>query len=87
MNRITTFDGNGQALGLNIIDGSSGGLEVAAGDIDMDGMGEIVVVPGPRPANSSLVKVYRADGTLVRSFKAFNTSTYGAKVSLGKIGR
>jgi hypothetical protein len=58
---------------------------VAAGDIDVDGNVEIVVTPGPKSSNSALVKVYRADGTLVRAFSAFDTSTNGARVSVGKI--
>lgn len=87
VNRIAAFNANGQPFGLDIIDNSSGGLEVAAGDIDQDGNAEIVVALGPKALNSSFVKVYRSDGALVRNFKAFETTTHGAKVSIGKIGR
>lgn len=87
VNRIAAFYANGQPFGLVIIDNSSGGLEVAAGDIDQDGNAEIVTAHGPKSSNSSIVNIYRADGALVSTFKAFETSTYGAKVSIGKIGR
>ena len=39
------------------------GANIAAGDIDGDGRAEIIVGAGPDPTNTSVIKVYRGDGT------------------------
>ncbi|HWQ99676.1 MAG TPA: L,D-transpeptidase family protein [Candidatus Methylomirabilis sp.] len=45
------------------------GGELAAGDVDGDGKAEIVV--GAGPGRESDVRVYRIDGTLLKSFRAY----------------
>ncbi len=82
---ITAFYGSGAPFGLNIADGTAGGIEISAGDLDMDGIAEIVTAPGPKASNTSLIKIYENDGTVSNSFTAYN-SKYGAKVSLGDLG-
>ncbi|MDP3110724.1 MAG: VCBS repeat-containing protein, partial [Thermodesulfovibrionales bacterium] len=48
------------------------GVNIAAGDIDGDGISEIIVGAGPDPKNISLVKVFRGDGTFTGiSFVAY----------------
>jgi lipoprotein-anchoring transpeptidase ErfK/SrfK len=50
------------------------GVRVAVGDVDADGVGEIVVASGEAPAT---VTVRRASGAVVSSFAAFNNRTVG----------
>lgn len=85
-NRITAFYGNGKPFGLDIVEGTSGGLEIGAGDIDMDGIAEIVTALGPKSSNTSLITIYNNVETILTSFTAFNNSSFGAKVSLGDLG-
>jgi len=60
------------------------GANIAAGDIDGDGREEIIVGAGPDPTNTSVVKVYRGDGTFTGiQFTAFpdQHSNHGGKES------
>jgi hypothetical protein len=60
------------------------GANIAAGDIDGDGMAEIIVGAGPDPKNSSVVKIYQGDGTFTGiQFTAFpdQHSNHGEKES------
>ena len=51
-NIIKVFNGNGTEFGLEITDSSVGyGLNVASGDINNDGVAEIVAGPGPSSKN------------------------------------
>ena len=86
-NVIKVFTGDGSEYGLEITDGSVGyGLSVAAADIDHDGSAEIVAGLGNSRNNLSTVKIYRADGSLMNSFVAFDGPCYGAIVSMGDLG-
>ena len=60
------------------------GANIAAGDIDGDGREEIIVGAGPDPTNTSVIKVYRGDGTFTGiQFTAFpdQHSNHGGKES------
>ena len=86
-NMIKVFNGNGTNFGLVITDSSVGyGLSVASADLNNDGVAEIVAGLGPLSKNSSTVKVYKADGTLLNSFDAFDGTYFGATVSAGDLG-
>lgn len=91
--------GKGQVPEIRVIDGQSGrvveglnlkpfsgtgGVSVAAGDIDGDGRTEILAGSGPGPI--AAVKVYKADGTLLREIQAYeNAYTLGVRVALGDV--
>jgi hypothetical protein len=84
---IKAFNGDGTEFGLVITDSSVGyGLNVASADLDSDGKAEIVAGLGPSSKNLSTVKIYKADGTLLNTFNAFNRARYGAVVSVGDLG-
>lgn len=46
-----------------------GGVDVAVGDIDDNGVSEIITAPGP--GGGPHVKVFKADGTLIKEFFAY----------------
>jgi hypothetical protein len=74
-----------QVLGF-AVETSGRGVEIAAGDMDMDGSAEIVVAEGVDPQSSSLVRVYGPDGILKGEFNAFDDlDIYGSRVSLGQV--
>ncbi len=52
-----------------------GGIDVAAGDIDDDGITEIITAPGA--GGGPHVKVFKANGTLVKEFMAYDPSFHG----------
>jgi len=86
LNLIKAFHGDGTEFGLEIIDSTIGyGLNIAAGDLDYDGIAEIVAGIGPSPYNYSTVKIYKADGTLYNIFDAFESKCKGAIVSVGDL--
>ena len=64
------------------------GVNVAARDLDGDGIAEIITGPGPSPFNDSWIRVFRGDGTLLSDgFLAFPESMkFGVKVSTGNVG-
>jgi len=64
------------------------GVNVAARDLDGDGLAEIITGPGPSPFSDSWIRVFRGDGTLLSDgVLAFPDSTkFGAKVASGNIG-
>jgi hypothetical protein len=62
--------------------GSFYGANVAIGDIDGDGIGEIIVGTGPDPKNPSIVRAYKADGTLVLELAPYDIKhAYGVNVT------
>ena len=86
LNIIKAFNGDGTEFGLEIVDSSIGyGLNIAAGDLDNDGIAEIVAGLGPSPYNYSSLKIYKADGTLYNIFEAFEDRSRGAIVSVGDL--
>lgn len=52
-----------------------GGVDVAVGDIDDDGKAEIITAPGS--GGGPDIKVFKADGTLIKEFFAYGTNFYG----------
>jgi hypothetical protein len=60
------------------------GLNIASGDVDDDGVDEIVVAPGPAPSAGAHVKIFELDGTLRYDFFAYGCG-YGANVACGDI--
>ncbi len=60
------------------------GATVAAGDIDGDGKEEIVVGTGPNEDYPSIVRVFKADGTLVQEIRPYDES-YGYGVNVAAI--
>ncbi len=61
------------------------GANVASGDLDNDGIAEIVVAPGPGSKNQAHVKVFDMNGIIKTDFYPFNTK-YGATVAVGYFG-
>lgn len=62
----------------------AGGVRVAAGDVDGDGRGEIIVGAGAGAGPN--IAVYRVDGSLVRSFFAYDVRfNLGIYVSAGDV--
>jgi len=64
------------------------GVNVAARDLDGDGIAEIIAGPGPSPFSESWVRVFKGDGTLLSDgFLAFpETTKLGVKISSGNVG-
>lgn len=64
------------------------GVMVSSGDIDGDGVNEIITGLGPGPQSDPLVKLYKTDGTVTGSFMAYPSGTgYGVRAIAGKTGR
>jgi len=63
------------------------GVNVAAGDIDGDGVDEVITGPGPGAMFGPHVRCFRGDGTVVPNawFMAYGTLKYGVNVAAGDI--
>jgi hypothetical protein len=63
------------------------GLLPSAGDIDNDGLDEILAGPGPGPDCTPLVKGFEADGKAIDAldFTAYNTSAWGVRTACGDL--
>jgi len=61
---------------------ANGEVHVAAGDLDNDGIDEIIV--GMGEGGSSQVKLFKEDGTFIRNFRAFGGANSQGEVHLGK---
>jgi hypothetical protein len=59
---------------------------MTSADLDSDGIAEIIAGLGASSKNPATVKIYKADGTLVKTFTAFDGARYGAVVSAGDLG-
>ncbi len=63
------------------------GVNIAAIDVDGDGISEILTGPGPDLRSKSKVRIFQRDGTLIREFQAYpDNIRFGVKVSTGRIG-
>jgi hypothetical protein len=78
-NGVTDFDAYDSLEGY--------GTRLAVGDINGDGLGEIVTGPGPGPAHPPLVRAFTADGTRLAyaEFSAYGVQKFGTNVSCGDI--
>ncbi|HAK58819.1 MAG TPA: hypothetical protein DCO77_00320 [Nitrospiraceae bacterium] len=80
-----TTDGLTEHFTFTAFDGMYG-ANVATGDIDGDGLAEIITGSGPDPKNTALVRVYKPDGTLVNEFTPYPAKhNYGTTVSAGDL--
>ncbi|TKJ29177.1 hypothetical protein CEE39_09360, partial [bacterium (candidate division B38) B3_B38] len=85
-NLVKLFDKDGtfirkfKAFGAAV--NPNGEVQITAADIDNDGVDEIIC--GHGEGGSSMVKVFKANGTVVRSFKAFGGVNAQGEVHLGK---
>jgi len=61
------------------------GVNVASGDLDDDGVEEIVAGSGPGERNRAIVKIFDANGIEQMRFKVMSTR-YGVNVALGNLG-
>ncbi len=83
--RVMAFEADGTVL-LDMTVDSVGGVDVAAGDLDFDGAAEIVVGEGAfREGDSSLIRVFEADGALVTSFLPFDFKVGGVRIAVGDL--
>jgi len=63
------------------------GATVAAVDVDLDGVAEIIAGLGPGPMNKSVVTIFRRDGMLLGEFQAYPDQVkFGVRVSKGTVG-
>ncbi len=60
----------------------NGEVHIASGDIDNDGIDELICAHGE--GGNSVVRVFKVDGTVLRSFKAFGGVNAQGQVNLGK---
>ncbi len=84
---IRIFDQNGVLL--NVWEAGTSfngyGAIVSSGDLDNDGIAEILVAPGPGANNTAHVKVFDINGLETADFIPFNMP-YGANVAVGFLG-
>ncbi len=73
-------DGNATAFEFTALK-SRYGANSAVGDVDGDGVAELIVGAGAGEDNSALVRIYRADKSKLLEFTPFNTQ-YGVNVAV-----
>lgn len=86
--RVSVYDGEGNRLTsfLAYAEGFLGGVQVAVGDLDLDGTDEIVTVPGA--GGGPHVRVFALDGTLRGQFFAFDAADrHGLALSVADTDR
>ena len=68
-----------------MVDNRKYGLNVSCGDVDGDGVDEIIVGTGPDPKGKAIVRILKSDGTFVREVIAFDKKyRYGVNVGFVK---
>ena len=83
---VTVYDQDGLILSqFNSQVSASQGAAVAAGDIDNDGIAEIIAASSPDNGNQAQVKMFDINGTLSGVFYPFNRQS-GATVAVGYFG-
>ena len=83
---VRVFDANGKVKGqfFAYAHNFSGGVNVACGDIDGDGINEIIT--GPGQGGGPHVRMFRASGEVIGQFFAFESGFRGGvKVALGNV--
>jgi hypothetical protein len=83
---IRIYDREGELIGkfmAHMV--RSYGINIASGDIDNDGVAEIVAGAGPGPRNRAIVKVFNMDGVESVRFRALRMR-YGVNVAIGDLG-
>jgi hypothetical protein len=83
---IRVFDGQQRTLvrDVSVFGGSfTGGVRVAAGDVNADGFAEIVA--GSGPGASTVAVINGLDGSLARTFEAYPTFDGGVYVAAGDV--
>ncbi len=84
--KIKVFDRNGEVISnFKAYISRHYGVNVASGDIDKDGVAEIVMGAGPYKIKKGIVKISDVNGVRQARFKALNT-LYGANVAVGNLG-
>ena len=85
-NLVRLFDKGGTSIGEFTAFGfggnPNGDVQITAADIDNDGLCEIIC--GHGEGGGSWVKVFKPDGTIIRSFKAFGGVNAQGEVHLGR---
>jgi len=85
-NKVRLFEKDGTSIGEFTAFGfggnPNGDVQITASDIDNDGIDEIIC--GHGEGGSSMVKVFKANGTVIRSFKAFGGVNAQGEVHIGK---
>lgn len=78
---LKILDSNGSSVkSFSAFDKSfTGGVDVATGDINADGLAEIIV--GSGPGIESTVKIFKANGDLITSFTPYPKFTGGVRVA------
>lgn len=80
---VALFDSDGTSLGLDFFAYNpffNGGVDVAAGDIDGDGIDEIITAAGA--GGGPHIKIYKVSGEIVGSFFAYDPR-FGGGVKVG----
>src|SRR5687767_13503106 len=74
--QVKTFDSQGtETFSFLAYGGFTGGVRVAAGDVNGDGLDDIITAAGP--GGNGHVKVFNANGALLASFFAYGPSFNG----------
>ena len=85
-NLVRLFDKDGTSIGeftaFGLGGNTNGDVQITAADIDNDGIDELICAHGE--GGGSWVKVFKADGTAILSFKAFGGVNAQGEVHLGK---
>lgn len=83
--QVKAFKNTGAAAAFDLVALETGyGANVAVGDIDGDGIAELIVGAGDGQNNPSTVRIYRADRTMMLEFTPF-AGLGGVKVAAGDI--
>jgi len=78
---MSNTKGDGTPYGVEFsMSNTTGAVGIAAGDTDSDGVAEIIIGTDTNRKTPGEIKVYKADGSPLNSFKPFN---YGGGVNIG----
>ena len=84
---VKIYKSDGTYTGVSFLaHGYSYGVNVAAGDINCDGVEEIITAPGPGPNNPAEISVYDKDGNKLTNLTiTASANKYGATVASGDL--